>query len=255
MQIDLIGGSYEHKYKDWNAQRTVNWYPKITDTKAQEKNKTQIALFPRSGLSQFTNLTGNSVRGMFTARTRTQERLFAVVDTNLYEIKYDGSNALIGALAGMSVGSRQKVYMALNGNSELMIQDPLAAYIFDLTNNTLTKISDIDYPGGTTLDFADGYFLISDNNGRVSFSELNNGGSWTGLNFFTPTFKPDGVRAIVCNREEVYCFGSETIEVYINDGTTPFIRQSRTSLYYGITARDSVAIHQSGVFFLGQSSS
>lgn len=253
MQIDLIGGSYEHRFKDWNAQRTINWYPKITDSKSQEKNKTQIALFPRPGLSQFTDCTGDAVRGFFTALTLTQERCFAVVGTSLYEILYDGSNTLIGALTGMATGSRSKVYMACNGNKEMMIQDTLAAYIFNLGTNTLTQITDIDYPNGTTLDYADGYFIISGKDGRVHFSELNDGFTWTGFNFFTPTFKPDKVKAVVAFREEVYCFGDETIEVYINDGDSPFSRQSRTSMYYGLTARDSVAVHQSGVFFLGKS--
>lgn len=251
MIIDLIGGSYEHRVKNWNAQRTINWYPKITDQ--LEKNKTQVALFPRPGLTQFVNLTGDSVRGLFVAFTLSQERCFAVVGTNLYEIYYDGSSALIGALTGMSVGSRQKVYMALNGNGELMIQDPLAGYVFDLTDNVLTRITDSDYPTGTTLDYADGYFIISSGTGRVSFCELNDGLYWRGDSFFTPTFKPDKVKAVVASREEVYCFGDETIEIYINDGTSPFIRQSRTSMYYGLTARDSIAVHQSGVFFLGKS--
>ena len=253
MIIDLIGGTYEHRFRDWNSQRTINWYPKITDSKSQEKNKTQISLVPRPGMSQFVDLTGNAVRGLFTARTLTQERCFAVVGTTLYEIHYDGSSTSRGALTGMATGSRSKVYMAINGNSELMIQDTLAGYIFDMTTNVLTRITDIDYPKGTTLDYADGYFVISDGNGRVSFSNLNSGLAWTGSSFFTPTFKPDKVKAIVTFREEIYCFGDETIEVYINDGTTPFVRQSRTSMYFGLTARDSVALHQSGVFFLGKS--
>lgn len=253
MLIDLIGGSYEHQFRDWNSQRTVNWYPKITDQKTQEKNKTQIALFPRSGLAQFVNLGGNSVRGLFVARTLTQERCFAVVGTTLYEIFYDLSSVSRGALTGFAVGSNSKVYMAVNGNDQLMILDSQAAYTFDLPTDTLTRITDVDFPGGTSLDYADGYFLISDANGRVSFSDLNDGTSWDGFNFFTPTYKPDKVKAIVAYREEVYCFGDETIEIYINDGTSPFIRQSRTSIYYGLTARHSLAVHQSGVFFLGRS--
>ncbi len=251
MQIDLLGGSYEHRFKDWNSQRTINWMPVIADQK--EKDKTQMSLIPRPGLSQHVDLTGEAVRGLFTALTLTQERCFAVVGTTLYEILYDGSNVLLGTLVGMAVGSRSKIYMAVNGNSQIMIQDALAGYVFDMLTNTLTRITDADYPGGTTLDYADGYFIISDNNGRVSFSELNAGLNWNGFNFFTPTFKPDRVRAIRAYREEIYCFGDETIEVYINDGTTPFIRQSRTSMYYGLTARDSIAVHHSGVFFLGKS--
>lgn len=253
MQIDVIGGCYEHRFRDWNSQRTINWYPKLTDAKSQEKNKTQIALFPRPGLSLYTDLSGEAVRGIFTALTLTQERCFAVVGTTLYEINYDLSSTSRGALTGMATGSKSKVYMTCNGNSQLFIQDTMAAYVFDLTTNVLTVVSTTDYPNGTTADYADGYTVISGKDGRVHFSALNDCQSWPGFNFFTPTFKPDKVKAIVTFREEIYCFGDETIEVYINDGTTPFVRQSRTSMYFGLTARDSVAVHQSGVFFLGKS--
>lgn len=251
MIIDLLGGTYEQRFKDWNSQRTVNWYPKISSE--SEKNKTAMSLVPRPGLSEFVNLSGSSIRGMFTARTLRSERLFAVVDTTLYEVHYDGSSTSRGTLTGMSVGSTSKVYMELNNNDELMIQDPEAAYIFDLTDNSLTEITDTDYPGGTSLAYADGYFIISDNDGRVTFSDIGSGTSWGGFNFFTPSFKPDKVKAVATFREEIYCFGDTTIEVYINDGETPFIRQARTSIYYGLTARDSVASWQGGVFFLGKS--
>ena len=251
MIIDLIGGTYEQRFKDWNSQRTINWYPKIS--KDEEKNKTKISLYPRPGLTEFASVSGQCVRGMFTARTLIQERLFAVIDTTLYEVLYDGSMASRGALTAMATGSKSRVYMEINNNSELMIQDTLAGYIFDMVTNTLTRITDIDYPGGNTLAYADGYFIISDNNGRVTFSDLGQGTSWDGFNFFTPSFKPDRVKAVVTFREEIYCFGDATIEVYINDGETPFIRQSRTSIYYGITARDSAAAWHGGVFFLGKS--
>lgn len=251
MIIDLIGGTYEQRFKDWNSQRTINWYPKLSDK--NEKNKTQIALIPRKGLKEFTDLSGDSVRGQYTVRTLSQERHFAVVGTTLYEVFYDGSSVSRGALTGMATGSRSKVYMSVNLNSELMIQDSEAGYYLDLTTNTLNPITDLDYPGGTTLDYADGYFLISDKEGRVTFSNLGSASEWDGFNFFTPTFKPDKVKAVRAIREEVYCFGDETIEIYINDGDSPFSRQSRTSSYYGLTAKDSVAIHTSGVFFLGKS--
>lgn len=251
MIIDLLGGTYEQKFKDWNSQRTINWYPKVS--KDEERDKTKIALVPRPGLTEHAEATGSCVRGIFTARTLTEERCFAVVDTTLYEVFYDGTMTSRGSLEGITSGTKSKVYMEINNNSELMIQDPQAGYIFDLGTNVLTRITDTDYPGGGTLAYADGYFIISDNNGRVTFSELGEGLTWDGLNFFTPSFKSDKVKAVATFREEIYCFGSDTIEVYINDGETPFIRQARTSIYYGLTARDSIASWHGGVFFLGRS--
>jgi hypothetical protein len=263
MIIDLLGGSYEYRFKDWNSQRTINWYPKMTDQQSQEKNKTQMALIPRYGLSQFASVPGGSVRGLYTARVLNVERCFAVIDTNLYEVFQNGSMALLGALTGMSVGSRSKVYMKVNLSSQLMIQDTLAGYIFNLTTNTLSQISIAEftdaegnicqYPGGKTLDYADGYFIVADDNGRVSFSEIGDGTAWPAFNFFTPTTSANKTKAAVMYREEVYCFGEETISIYINDGVTPFSRQFRTTQYYGIEAPDSIAVHQSGVYFLGKS--
>ena len=250
MIIDLLGGTYEQRFKEWNSQRTINWYPKISAE--QEKNKTKISLVPRPGLSQFTDLSGNIVRGIYTARTLGNERCFAVKDKTLYEIHYDGSSTNRGSLSDMA--ERTKVYMGTNNNNELIIQDPLAAYVLDLSDNSFEKVTDEDYPNGNTLDYADGYFVISGNDGRVWFSNLGEATAWDGTNFFTPSFKADKVKAVVAFKEEVYCFGDETIEIYINDGSTPFIRQSRTSIYYGLTARDSIATWQGGVFFLGKGS-
>jgi len=212
-----------------------------------------LCLIPRPGLTQFADLSGEAIRGLYTARTLTQERCFAVCGITLYEINFDASATSLGTLTGMATGSNSKVYMACNGNSQVLIQDTQAAYVFDLLTNTLTQVTTSDYPNGTTLDYADGYFVISGRNGRVYFSDLNDAFDWPGSNFFTPTFKPDKVKAVVTFREEIYCFGDETIEVYINDGNTPFIRQSRTSMYFGLTARDGIAVHQAGVFFLGKS--
>lgn len=253
MIIDLLGGSYPQKYLDWNNERSINWYPVAKANKFNEKDKTPLALYPRPGLSVFATITGDCVRGLFTARTLTQERCFAVVSNVLYEIDQSGGTTNRGTLTNMLTGSKSKVYMEVNGNSELMIQDAAAAYIYNLSTDTLTEITDVNYPGGKTLAFADGYLIIADNEGRVSFSELNDAATWGASNVFTPTFKADKVLAAHTFREEIYCFGEETIEIYLNDGSSPFVRQARTSLYYGLSAKDSVAPWHGGFFFVGSS--
>jgi len=97
MQIDLLGGSYQHRFRDWNSQRTVNWLPKIADQK--EKNKTSVSLVPRPGLSQHADLSSTAVRGLFTARTRTQERLRClVVETDIthrHRAAYHNRNSVV----------------------------------------------------------------------------------------------------------------------------------------------------------------
>lgn len=249
--IDILGPTAPQRFVDWNNQRTINWYP-VLEAKG-EKDKTQSALFPRPGLSSFATPTGSVVRGLFTAKTLTSERCFAVVDTTLYEITSDGTATSLGSLSNLLSGSSSRVNMEVNGNGEVFIQDTAGAYVFDMDTDTLTAVTDADYPGGSTVTFTDGYFVIADNNHRVSFSELNNGLSWSALDVFTPTFKADPVRAVVAYREELYCFGAETIEIYINDGSSPFSRQARSSIYYGLKAPQSLAVWHGGCAFVGSS--
>lgn len=253
MLIDVLGGTGAQQYVDWSNQRTINWYPVLSDQEKGEKNKTQIALFPRPGLDVHVDLSGNLVRGLYTAKTLTQERCFAVVGNTLYEIYRDGSSTSRGTMPNLSNPSQQKVYMEVNGNGQMMIQDSNAGYYFTLSTNVLAEITDADYLGGNILTYLDGYLVISGNDGRVAFSELNDASNWIGDSVFTPTFKADAVKAVMAYREEIYCFGSETIEVYLNDGATPFIRQGKTTLYYGIKAPHSLAAWHGGFAFLGSS--
>jgi hypothetical protein len=252
MIIDFIGGTYEQKYKDWSGQKTINWYPIVREEPFVEKAKTPVALFPTPGLAAHCDLGGNIIRGLYVARSLTEVRCFAVMERSLYEIYKDGHFTLRGTMQAMVKGTTQKVYMRLNGAGELMIQDANAGYYFTLSTNVLTQITNIDYPGGTTLTYADGYFIISDLEGRVTFSELNSASQWSGVNVFTPTFDTDPVIAVNAIREEIHCFGSVTIEIYLNDGTTPFTRRPNTTLSYGIVAKDSLASHHLGEVFLGK---
>ncbi len=126
------------------------------------------------------------------------------------------------------------------------------AYNYDLATNTLTLISDIDYPGMDTCDYMDGYLLLS-RNGRAYFnSVLNDFTSWVGTDVFTPSFKADSEIAVAVLKEEVYNFGSQSIEVYLNDGTSPFSRRSGSTMLIGLAAVNSLVTFNDGFLFLGK---
>lgn len=255
MKIDLLGGSYQHKYLDLNSQQCVNWY---SVTGAQiEKSKEPHVKFPTPGLEIFTTITGNKVRGLHVSRDLTSNRLFAVVDDTLYEIGMDTTVTSRGALTN-GTGSTLPIYMATNTIDEMIIIDggssltysdgyaiitnngSVQGYIFNLSTNTLTAIADADFPN-TAADI-----------GRVYFSEANNFSSWLGASVFTPTFRADPTLAVCALREDIICFGAETAEAYINDGSTPFSRLQRTTQYCGILAPHSAAQFNDGIAFLGR---
>src|SRR5665213_1051399 len=108
MMINLLGGSYESKFKDFNSQRTINWFPVVTSQ--QESDTSQTALFPTPGLTLYCTLPGRYIRGIFTARTHQATRCFVVCDNTLYEVTGHQSFLTWGSLSPISIG-QSKVYM------------------------------------------------------------------------------------------------------------------------------------------------
>src|ERR1019366_980068 len=100
MKFDLVGGTYQAKYKDYNPERSINWYPVSAKNLyksylqlvvgASEKDKSPTALFPHPGSSSFATISGVYNRGLYAARSGNQYRCFTVVDQTLNEISTNG---------------------------------------------------------------------------------------------------------------------------------------------------------------------
>lgn len=258
MELDILSGSYKYRYEDFNNQRSINWFDVVTlEENAPAKNKSRTAKFPTPGLKRFASITGTQGRGIFRCETLDTERCFAVIDDTLYEIFTDGSTTNRGNLPN-GINSSGPVYFTSDSNNNMMIIDGgstasfsdgyhivtnngnLIGYHYDLDTNTLSAISDIDFPNAAA------------DVGRTYFSELNDPTNWIGDNVFTPTFKADPVRAVVAFREEIYNLGTKTLEVYLNNGTTPFVRVDRTSMALGTAAPFTVKEFHGGIIFISK---
>ncbi len=260
MLVNLFGGSYKNRYVSYNGQRCINWYP-VLKTKETENSKSAFALFPTPGLSSFADTSQNTIKGLYTARSLQSERCFAVgyTATNpiLYEINSDGTVTNRGSLTNMA-GDTNPAYMALNGNSQLMISaynpsTSSSSYILNIGTNTLSEITDVDFPGKVeSLTYMDGYFIIT-SQGRVYFSAVNDGTSWVATDVFTPSSKADNASAVCSFRDDLYVFGGETIETYYNDGTTPFVKKPSSTVFIGLVNAQSFNVFHQGFFFLGKS--
>ncbi len=249
MMIDIIGGSYSHKYANLNSELTINWY--VNQTTESEDARAQESLFPTPGLTTFLTLPGRYTRGLYTCRTKAHNRCFAVNGVTLYEILNDGTYTSRGTLTGLAVGSTP-VYMVCNYNNQVGIFHPSVSYYFDLTTNTLTQITHSQFPGTVTYAaYADGYaFVVS--GGAAWYSTAGSLVTWDGTYTYSPTFRSSAVLAIGTLREEIHTFTEETIEVYVNDTTTPYSRLPRSTVSIGIVAKDSLATFNDGYLFLGR---
>ncbi len=249
MQFDMIGGSYTARYTAVNPRRTTNWY--VHKQQLEQQDKTTAALYPFPGLSAFSTLTGSTtIYRLFNARTLVDDRLFAAADNILFEIDNAGAMTNMGTMTDMT-GTTTK-WMACNGNRQLMIANEAAGYILDLSTNTLSKITDGDYPSSVKcLSYMQGYFIVV-SGGRVYFSDLNSGTAWTATSVFTPTSSADNTVAAIAWRDELHCFGSETIEVYRNDGSTPFVQVPGRTIPVGLVSATVINSYSDGFIFLGR---
>ncbi len=249
MKIDILGGSYQQKYKEFNSQRTINWYPVVSTP--DEKNRSDTALFPFPGLSLYTTLPGRYFRGLFVANTHNYNRCFAIVDKILYEILTNGTYTTIGTLPNISYGTN-KIYITCNYNDEIGIFDYGSSYVYNMRTAALTEITTNQFPGSvTTADYLDGYTIIS-SGGATYFNVNGSLLTWTITNTFSPTFRAAPVIAVAAYKEDIYNFTSETIEPYINDGSSPFSRQPKSTIYIGLEAKDSLVTIEGGFLFLGR---
>lgn len=254
MRIDLIGGSYEQKYKSFNSQRTINMYP--VPSIPEEKNKTQIALFPTAGSIKFATISGRYNRGIFTVRNHDYaNRCFSIVDDGLYEIANDGTVTSRGTLTDIGTGST-KVWMVANANNQLGIFHYNASYVFNLASNTLTKITSAQFPGlVTSAAFTDGYTFVT-SVGAVYFCTTNDMlNNWSSLNVYSPTSTPAPTIAVTTFKEQTVNFTSIDITTYYNDGATPWTRLPRSTILVGLVNPESLATWNDGMMFLGKNSS
>lgn len=252
MKIGLVGGSYQNKYTAVNTRRVINWFiHKDLIEDGTEGSKYRTAYLPFPGLTSLVNTAGTNLRKIFVARTLTYTRCFIVADNILYETDELGTLTNRGTMSNMSTGA-DAVYMEVNGGNQIMISHSSASYIYDLSTDTLTQITDGDFPGSVTfLSYTTGYFFVC-SGGRVYFSNLNDGLNWTSTDIFTPTAHADNTLAALVWSDEIHCFGTETIEIYINDGSTPFSKQPRTTIDIGLLSVDTLCLCDTGMIFVGK---
>lgn len=228
MKLNIVGSAYQYTTVDYDYQRCVNWYPVL-----DQGGKEPIALFPTPGYDLFSTISATGeVRGMFSYN----DVGYVVVNETLYTVDIYGTATSRGTLQTNS----GKVYIAANP-TQVMIIDGSFGYIYTISTAVLAQITDTDFPAAPVyLTFQSSYFVVTAG-GKFYWSNSNDGTAWVATNFTTPNYKPDTLRACVSFREDLLMVGDTTLEFYYDDGATPFVRRTGTSLFMGTASTNSVA--------------
>jgi len=242
VKFNFVGPTYVSESVNVDAQRTVNLYPEFVESGT---GKAKVVLYGTPGLGLFTTLAQSPIRGMFA----TDTRLFVAAGTKLYEVFSNPSlnpTVELGTIANDAANSPVQIWP--NG-TQLFVVSAGYAYVHNGTSLSFAPVpADPDisaiYPGGqintaSTGTFLDGYFIGAKYESKKFFiSDLNQGTTWSALEFASKEGYPDNINSILSYQSELWLFGNQTTEVWINDGTAdfPFRRQPGAFIHEGCVA-------------------
>lgn len=241
MKIPLIGGHSKRRSPNQDAQRTVNLVMDI----ASAEPETGAALYLVPGKEQFCAIGNGPIRQMI----RFRDYIIAVSEDEVYRVSENGSSTLIGSIL---LGFSETVAMSANRDAVIICSGDYA-YVTD--GNTLTQVTDIDYPGSDVVDYLDGYFIFAiPDSQQFYISEINSGTEFDAMDFAQAESNVDNIVGLIVDHQELWLFGEYSTEVWYDSGASdfPFARRDGAIMEHGCAARRSIAKADNTVFWLGQ---
>lgn len=243
--LPIANGSYISDSLPISAQECTNWYPNIPQTAAL--NSETLLGTPGLTLATTTGAVGSEVnRGSWTMDGVP----YFVNGTTLYRLESDLTTMTdLGAITGSG-----RVFMADNG-TQLCVLVPgttSMGYIFTTGPDTLTTITDLDFNTNgepQAVVFIDGYFVFTTDSKKFIISALNDGLSYSALDFGSAEADPDDIVAPIVFRNQLFICGSETIEAFQNIGGGDFPFQ-RTGLFIAKGVYAALTLIQSNDTFM-----
>ncbi len=236
--IPFATQTYRARSLPLSAQRLVNLYPEAGPSDAP----TRVDLIGTPGATTFANVGSGPVYGMHAMGGVP----YVVSGTNVYTLASDGTATDLG-----SIGATDKVVMDDNG-TQVAIASGGDGYI--ATSASVSKITDPDFPGGSSVTFMDQYFIwTKPGSAQFNISALADGMAYDALDFATAEGKPDDLVAGYADHRNLWLIGEESIEIWWDSGASnfPFERYGQAFIEQGCAAKSSVVSMDNTIFWLG----
>lgn len=176
----------------------------------------------RPGLDEFVDVgTSQSIDGLYW--WDAESVAIAVSAGRVWKITDSAGSKT--ELTGATMANGTPVTFATDGTKLAMANG--GKIVHTVLAGPLTEMADAQAPTDVThVAWVDGYLLANDGaSGQFQFSSNTDVTSWAALDFATAEGSPDDVTALHVLYREVALVGRDSVEIWINDGTTPFIRQ------------------------------
>lgn len=236
----ILGSSYVARSVNAACNRMVNLFPEIVPAEGKE-----LGFLNRApGLRLLATIGTGPIRGEWTFGGYG----YVVSGRSLYKVDSSWTSTLLGDVSGTG-----RVSMADNGVQLFLACNP-GGYIYNSTTGVLAEITDPDFPGAVTVGYLDGYFIFNQPDSQMLWAtSLLDGTSIDPLDFASAEGSPDNVVSVLVDHREAWVFGTNSIEVWNDQGSLDFPLLPIQGAFneIGCIAAYSVAKLDNGIFWLG----
>lgn len=240
----FIGPSYVSQSVNVDCQRCVNLFPEMNEL-GTGKEREVASLVSSPGLRLLLTLPETPVRSVYTA---SNSQLFAVGGNKFYRI----SSAWVATELGELNSSSGHVSMADNGTHVVLV-DGVDGYTWNIDTDTFAEITDPDFFAADLVTFQDGYFICTKKDSQQFFISGLNDVDFDELDIASAEGVPDDLVGCISSRQQLYLFGTRSLEVFYNAGDAdfPFQRIQGAVVDVGCYAPFTIAKLADSVFWLG----
>lgn len=241
--VPFVGPSYQLATRAADVQRSVNLRPVPVESGS---GKSAFMLQSNPGLIEVVDLGGVG-RGCFAINGRK----FAVAGSKLYEISTLGVATERGTLASSNG------HVSIDANSvELFMVDGASVYTLNFTTAAFSGSSPLGVTGSKRTAYLDQYAIYAPPGNSFYISNLGDAATVDPLDFASAEASPDALVSFVVANRQLYLFGRETTEIWINTGANPDMplqRYDGTVMGVGCAATHSAQVCNGTPVWLGSS--
>lgn len=249
--VPFVGPSYELANMRADAQRTVNMYPVRVESGT---GKSQFFLKSVPGLNAVVSSTTAgkiTCRGLLSRQQSGNNIVYAVLGDGFYEL--DGATLTSrGTITGSN--TTLTVWMA-HGRDHVVIVNRQDAFYYTFATSTLAQITDVDLFADTSwVAYLAGRFVFGNRfSDQFQWTGIDAPNTIDALDFATAESSPDGLMHGIVYREELWLFGSRTVEVWraSSSADSAFERNTGVSISVGCAAPYAISTVDNSLFWIG----
>jgi len=242
MQVPFVGGAYQSRSLNLNAQRCINFYLVM----GGDNGKSVAGLYGTPGLRLLATLGGTG--GIRAMHKPSVGDLIVVQGQSIYRVDSTWTATLAGYVDSLTT----PVSIADDGIKAVLVTGQ-GGYTLDLATNVVAQISDPAFYGASRVSYDGAYFIFERPGTRQFYLISQEDTVFDALDFASAATNAEYIVSHIINHGELLIFKRTVTEVWRNTGGAdfPYSRDGNAAIEQGCDATHSVVALDNTVFWLG----